>query len=68
MDLEFWKNIADLGEDTEEIKNNTNLSQFNQVYGEYSLFHYFASNIDVIEMLRDKYIQAKEDGLLSRVD
>jgi hypothetical protein len=25
MDLEFWGNITDLGEDTEEIKNNTKL-------------------------------------------
>jgi hypothetical protein len=29
MDLEFWENITSLGEDTEEIKNNTNLAQFN---------------------------------------
>ena len=55
MDLEFWGNITDLGEDTEEIRTNTKLHQFNQVYGEYSLFHYFAGNIDVIEMLKDRY-------------
>ena len=36
----------------------------NVVYGDYSLFHYFADNVDVIEMIHEKFLNAKQDGNL----
>lgn len=58
-------NITDLGEKIEDIEENTTLQQFNTIYGGISLFHHFANNIDVIEMIHDKYIVAKADKALS---
>jgi len=35
------------------------------VYDGYSLFHYFAKNVDVIEMIHDKYLDFKENGMIT---
>jgi hypothetical protein len=55
MDILFWMNIEELGKDAELIAQNTVLSQFDMVYDGYSLFHYFASNVAVIEMIHRRY-------------
>jgi hypothetical protein len=68
MDLTFWKNIIDNGARTELINANTKLAQFNRVYDGVSLFHYFAENVDVIEMIHDKFKLAEENGLLTDAD
>ena len=54
MDIEFWEDITDYGEDPAQISLNTELSQFNQIFNGISLFHYFATNLEVIEMLHKK--------------
>jgi hypothetical protein len=64
MDIIFWNNIVQLGEDADLIKHNISLSSLNVVYGDYSLFHYFADNVDVIEMIHEKFLNAKQDGNL----
>jgi len=48
MDLLFWNNIKNLGLKPKQISKNTRLSQFNKIYNDYSLFHFFAGNTEVI--------------------
>lgn len=55
MDILFWMNIDDLGSDAQIINDNTSLAQFNMVYDGYSLFHYFAGNVALIEMIHAKF-------------
>ena len=64
MDILFWMNIVELGRDADVIAENTTLAQFAKVYNGYSLFHYFSSNVSVIEMIHARYKQAYEDGVL----
>ena len=67
MDLLFWHNVVQLGEDAQTIQKNISLSHFNVVYNGYSLFHYFNDNVDVIEMIHNKFKTKMEEGTL-RVD
>jgi len=46
------------------IKHNITLSYFNVVYDDHSLFHYFADDVDVMEMIHDKFMTAKNEGKL----
>ena len=62
MDLILWKSISELGEQPQHIKSNTELLQFNQRFDENSLFHYFASNIQVVEMLHKRFKDAKHNN------
>lgn len=55
MDLLYWINIIELGENTDLIIENTDLKKFNQIFDEHSLFHYFASNPEVIEAICKQY-------------
>jgi hypothetical protein len=55
MDIQYWKNIVELGERAEDINENTELVQFNKIFNGYSLFHYFAANVNVIEMIHRKF-------------
>lgn len=41
------------------IKDNVSISSFNVVYDDHSLFHYFADNVDVMEMIHEKYQMKK---------
>ena len=68
MNLLFWKNISDLGEDVEMIRDNSQLADFNRVYDSYSLFHYFASKVDVIEMIHNRFKDAIENNQLTDKD
>lgn len=68
MDILYWQNISQLGEKAEDINQNTELVQFNKIFNGYSLFHYFAANVDVIEMVHNKFKNAHEDNLLTRQD
>jgi hypothetical protein len=64
MDLLFWNGIVDLGGEADIIAENTSLEQFNMVYNCYSLFHFFADNVAVIEMIHERFKAALEDGSL----
>jgi hypothetical protein len=66
MDILYWQNIVQLGEKADDINQNTELVQFNKIFNGYSLFHYFAANVDVIEMVHNKFKNAHEDNLLTR--
>jgi hypothetical protein len=64
MDIQFWNNIVQFGEDPEMIKHNITLDSMNLVYNGHSLFHYFADNVEVMEMIHEKFLNAKEEGYL----
>jgi hypothetical protein len=64
MDVLLWKNISDQGDQSGVIDCSTKTLQFNQVFNGQSLFHYFVSNSEIIEVIHDKFSQAKEDGSL----
>ena len=57
-----------MGERADDINENTELVQFNKIFKDYSLFHYFAANVDVIEMIHNKFKTAKEDHMLTMQD
>lgn len=65
MDLLYWINIIELGEDTDIIIENTDLKKFNKIFDEHSLFHYFSSNPEVINAINKKYRSEQEHGILS---
>jgi hypothetical protein len=53
-------------EDTQLIKEHTSLSSFNKIYSEgQSLFHYFAHNLEVVEMLHRKFKEASFNNSLA---
>ena len=60
IDILFWMCIIDHHkEDVDIIKQYTSLDAFNKIYANgQSLFHYFAHNVDVIEMLHRKFKDA----------
>lgn len=48
MDITFWKNIVDKNSDPHIIADNIDFRQLNNVFDGHSLFHYFATNQEVI--------------------
>ena len=68
MDLLFWRDIKYLGLKPKQIQKNAKLSHFNKIYNEYSLFHFFAGNTQVIEIIYDLYKEAENNDELSDDD
>jgi hypothetical protein len=68
LDLILWRDINLLGEGAELIHNACTLDQFNLSIDGISLFHYFSANSEVIEEIRQKFNDHKEDGILSVTD
>lgn len=66
MDLVYWTNIVELGEKSNIIIRNTDLRRFNQVFDNYTMFHYFVNEPSVIESICKQYKKAKEQGLLTK--
>ena len=66
MDLLFWNNIEHFKNDLDLITNNINLGNFNLIYDDYSLFHYFAENEGIINYINNLYISSKEEKSLGR--
>ena len=64
MDLLFWHNIVQLGEEAGTISKNISLERLNVVYNGYSLFHYFTDNIDVISMMHEKFKSKREENAI----
>ena len=64
MDIMFWLNIVQQGEPLDLIRNNTRISNFNYVYNDVTLFHYFADNSEVIDMIYDKFKTALNENKL----
>lgn len=68
LDVKFWQDISHFDNNPSIINENTTLTQFNTVYEGQSLFHYFAESIQVVEMIHNKYINAKENKTLTEAD
>ena len=67
-DIVFWMNIKEKGQRTDMIRKNTELYQYNLVFGDYSLFHYFSGNVDVIEMIHDDFKEKEENDELTGME
>ena len=59
MDILLWKCIVDLGNKPQLILENTELYQLSQTFDNNSLFHHFASYIDVMEMIHERFKDTK---------
>ena len=55
MNYTLWKNIHDLGEKPNIIKNSTTLLRYARTFNGRSFFHFFAKNQDIIEVIHDIY-------------
>jgi|TARA_B110000285_G_C14656743_1_gene394330 hypothetical protein len=59
MDLMLWRDIYNLGEKPSIIDAICQLHQFNLIFDGISLFHYFSSNSEMIEIIKKKLVQEK---------
>jgi len=59
MDLVFWVNIESKRASPQLFEKNVTLHKFSKLYGGLSLFHYYARDSDLIKVIRDKYLMAK---------
>ena len=64
MDILLWQNLNMMGETLDLIKRTTTLDSFNLCFSGISLFHYFASNSNVIDIISQKYILAKSNDAI----
>jgi len=44
----FWKDISDQGSDEKTIQDNMFLYEFAYIFDNYSLFHHFADDVELI--------------------
>lgn len=61
IDILYWRGIIENHkENFGIIKNNFDLESFSKVYHKsQSLFHYFSTNLQVIELFHKKFLDAK---------
>jgi hypothetical protein len=60
-----WLNIIESGAGAQTIDGNVDLEEFASVFAEFSLFHYFAQDVEVIEMIHAKWKVKLEDEILT---
>ena len=69
MDLVFWENIERKGVSPRLFETNVSLAKFIKFYSGQSLFHYFIGDSELIKVIHDKYLMAKnQDKLDSLVE
>ena len=66
MDILYWRDISDLSDDVEIIKKTFNLEKVNLNFQNKSLFHYFASNPEVIQLFFDRFMLEKANNQISQ--
>ena len=66
MDLIFWENVERKGATKRLFEVNVNLNKFTKFYNGQSLFHYFICDSDLIKVIHDKYINARNHGHLNK--
>lgn len=54
-----------MGNRVNDMKNNVSIERFNVVYNGISLFHHFADQTEIIEMIHDAYMTLKDDEQLT---
>ena len=62
----LWKDINAIGESAELIIKSCNLDSLNIGFCGVSLFHYFAPDANIIEVIRKKMVLESESKDLSR--
>ena len=60
MDLLIWQNINSLGESANIIAKTIKLRNFNITVDGFTMFHYFATNSEVVEIIHDVYSKLKD--------
>lgn len=68
MDLLFWKNIQELGTSVQTLRKNVKLEQFSKIYNGLSLFQYFANDLEMIQMIHEKYKMAQDQHILTPLE
>jgi len=61
IDLLFWGNMKSLGLKPNLIKANTKLLDFTKIFNDSSLFHYFSGDIDIIQIIYQKYKESEKN-------
>ena len=61
IDIQIWRDIIESGETVDIIQRSAQLENFNVSFSGHSLFHYFASRPEVIELIAE--IHHKEEDL-----
>lgn len=56
LDVLYWQKINALGEKTDMIKKTLTLDNFNLVFENNSMFHYFAANAEIIEEFHKQFV------------
>ena len=68
MDILFWKNLKeDLNKSGNKAAANMSIDQFNKVYNDVTMFHYFADDFEVIDWVYNQYKKLEEAGTLPTV-
>ena len=62
MDLLIWENLNSLGEDAGMIYKTIKLTHFNITVDGFTMFHYFAANPEVMEVIHGMYTLQSEKG------
>jgi hypothetical protein len=66
MDLIFWYNIYQLGEEADLVRENANINLISKIFRGLSLFHYFAGKPEVSEVLCNLIELEKSRGNLTK--
>lgn len=66
MDVLLWKDINAIGESAELINKSCSIDSLNIGFSGVSLFHYFAPNANIIEVIRNKMVTESQGKILSR--
>ena len=68
MDVLLWKDINAIGESAELINSSCTIDSLNLCFGGVSLFHYFAPDANIIEVIRNKMVSESQGKALSRTE
>ena len=64
MDLVFWENIERKGVSPRLFESSVSLDKFSKFYSGQSLFHYYVGDSELIKIIHDKYLTAKNHDKL----
>ena len=68
IDILLWKGINAVGETPELVDLLSNIDSLNHSFGGVSLFHYFAKDAKIIQVINNKMLKESSSGELSRTE
>ena len=68
MDVMIWKNLEDKGNQLSQIKQSTSIDSFNCKFNGSSLFHHFANNYHIIQLILEKIEMESDIRTLSATE